>query len=364
MRDAGSEGSGGTIARLLAGAWRPESPPPLLELEELQCIAPQLHRSGSGALAWWRLRETALAHTEVGEGLHQAYRLHSLEADVHALRLTVVLDRLDGAGIDALLVKGWSVARRYPEPGLRPYSDVDLIIRPGQAEAARSVLSAPPMLGCRVDLHDGSARIDALGFDQLAERAETAALDGRRVYTPGPEDHLRLLALHALRHGVFRPLWLVDLAVCLESRPARFDWDRCLGPLRRQAEWVIGAIALAERLLGARAEGTPAEGRARSLPRWITRAVMRNWARGTGTSSLAPVFDSLLSRRRQLGLVWAEALRRWDRPIEATLEVGGAFNRLPRWLFQVAAVARRTPELWTAMRRAATPERHRFIVEP
>lgn len=349
LQDVTPECTGGIIARLLAGAWRLESPRPEVESEEFERIAPLLHRTGAGALAWWCVRGTALADTETGEGLHQAYRLHTLEAELYALWLTDALHRLDVAGVDTLLIKGWGIARRYPEAGLRPYSDIDLIVRPGQAEVARSALAAPPALRCPVDLHDGPSRVDALRFDQLAERAEAAPLAGRLVRILGPEDHLRLLAIHALRHGVFRPLWLVDLAVCVEDRPPGFDWERCLGPVRRHAEWVIGAIALAERLLGARAEDTPAAGRAGTLPGWLIRAVLRSWGRGTGTSHLPPVFDALVARRRHPRLAWAEARRRWDRPIEATLEVGGPFNHLPRWLFQMVAVARRTPELLRAL---------------
>ncbi len=358
LQDVTPEWTGGVIARLLAGAWRPGNPQPEVEAEKLERIAPLLHQTGAGALAWWCIRGTAFADTETGEGFHQAYRLHTLEAEVHALRLAEILCRLDAAGIDSLLIKGWALSRRYPEVGLRPHSDVDLIVRPGEAEAARAALAAPPALECAVDLHDGPSRVDALGFDQLAERAEVAQLGTHDVRILGPEDHLRLVALHALRHGVFRPIWLVDLAVCVEGRPPGFDWERCLGPIRRQGEWVIGAVALAERLLGARAEDTPAAGRASTLPGWLIRAVLRNWARGTGTSHLAPVFDALVARRRHPRLAWVEARRRWDRPIEATIEVGGPFNRLPRWPFQVIAAARRTLELLRALRHATTPRRH------
>jgi hypothetical protein len=350
LKDVTPEGIGGTIARLLAGAWRPGDPQPDVEAEELERIAPLLHQAGTGALAWWCVRGTAFADTETGEGLHQAYRLHTLEAEVHALRLAEVLCRLDAARVDALLIKGWAIARRYPEVGLRPHSDLDLIVRPGEAKAARAALAAPPALECAVDLHDGPSRVDALSFDQLADRAEIAQLGRYSVRMLGSEDHLRLVAIHALRHGVFRPLWLVDVAVCVEGRAPGFDWERCLGPSRRQGEWVIGAVALAERLLGARTEDTPAAGRAGALPGWLVRAVLRNWARGTGTSHLAPVFDALVAHRRHPHRAWAEARRRWDRPIEATLEVGRPFNRLPRWPFQVVAAVRRTPALLRALR--------------
>ena len=355
MQHVTTHRTGGIIAQVLAGAWRTGGPPLEVEPEDLQRVAPLLHQTGTGALVWWRVRGTALADTETGEGFHQAYRLHTLEAEIHALRLNDVLCRLDAAGIDALLIKGWAIARRYPEVGLRPYTDLDLIIRPGQGEAAQGALAVPLALEGPVDVHDGPSRVDALGFEQLAERSEAVSLGDRLVRILGAEDHLRLLALHALRHGVFRPIWLIDLAVCVEGRSSGFDWERCLGPVPRQREWVIDAIALAARLLGAHVEDTPAAGRAGTLPGWLIRAVLRNWARGTGTSHLEPVFDALLARLRSPRLAWAEARRRWDRPIEATLEVGGPFNHLPRWPFQMVAVARRTPEWREALRRPTAP---------
>jgi hypothetical protein len=69
------------------------------------------------------------------------------------------------------------------------------------------------------------------------------------------------------------------------------------------------------------------------------------------------VFQALVASRRRPRVAWAEARRRWDRPIEATLEVGGPFNRLPRWPFQVAAVGRRTLELLRALRAIARRRR-------
>lgn len=339
--DDAPEAIGRVIGRSLAGAWRPDRAPCDLLADELDHVAPLLHQTGAGALAWWGLQGTPLEATKTGEGLHQAYRLHTLQAELHALRLAEVWRRLETAGIEALLIKGWAVARLYPEAGLRPYSDLDVVVRPGQAQAARAALTRPPAIEAQVDLHDGPSRVDARDFDDLSARAQDIFLGTERVRTLSAEDHLRLLAIHALRHGVFRPIWLVDLAVCVEGRRPWFDWDRCLGPVARQAEWVAAAISLSERLLGARVDGTPAAGRGDCLPGWLVVAVLRNWARATGTSHLPPVFEALWEHRRRPRAAWAEARRRWDRPIEATLEVGGPFNRLPRWPFQVAAVSSR-----------------------
>jgi hypothetical protein len=132
-----------------------------------------------------------------------------------------------------------------------------LIIRHGQISAAASCLADSSIPRHAVDLHDGPASLDTLDFDELASRAVSVTFGELTVRVPAPEDHLRILAVHALRHGMVRPLWLSDLAVAVESRPADFDWRRCLGPDRRRAEWVVAAIALAHQLLSADLTGTP-----------------------------------------------------------------------------------------------------------
>jgi hypothetical protein len=48
-------------------------------------------------------------------------------------------------------------------------------------------------------------------------------LNGAKIRILGAEDHLRLLCLHLLKHGAWRPLWLCDVAAALESRPSSFD---------------------------------------------------------------------------------------------------------------------------------------------
>lgn len=354
-----TEEPGGLVARVLTGAWRPVPPAPDFTVGQLAAVAPLIHQSGAGALAWWRIRGTALADTPVGEGFRQAYLLHAMEAEVHGIRTAEALGRLKAAGVEALVVKGWAIARQYPEVGLRPYTDLDLVIRPGMLARARAALHDAPAPRYPVDLHDGPARLSVTDFEDLASRAVHGVLAGMDVRFPAPEDHLGILALHALRHGIFRPVWLVDLAVAVETRPAAFEWTRCGGADPRRADWIISAVALASPLLGARVEGTPAAVRAQTLPRWLRRAVLRAWNRCEGTSHREAVFVALLRRLRHPAAWWEEVRLRWDRPIQATLEVDGAFNRLPRWPYQVAAAIRRVPDLGRAVRTGALRRRAR-----
>ena len=127
-----------------------------------------------------------------------------------------------------------------------------------------------------------------------------------------------------LRHGVSRPLWLCDVALAVEMRPPDFDWARCLGPSRRVAHWVICAIGLANRLLGARVNDTPFSARAGHLPRWLAPAVLRQW--GKEHRALAP----LASHLRHPGRLLAEMPAHWPNGIQATVALRRSFNAWPR----------------------------------
>ena len=117
---------GELVAIALRGAWR-ETPPPLaLGANDLRLIAPVLLRSGSAALAWWKATSAGSAPSQIPEEFLNAYKSQLLSAAVHECKVKEVFTALDAAGVDAMLVKGWAIARRYPMSALRPYGDLDL----------------------------------------------------------------------------------------------------------------------------------------------------------------------------------------------------------------------------------------------
>jgi hypothetical protein len=259
--------------------------------------------------------------------------------------------------VDPLLVKGWAVARLYPQPGLRPLGDIDLCVHPEQRDAAKTRLARPDLSAFGVDLlHEELERLGKAGWSALYARAETVNLGSTLIRVIGPEDHLAFLCMHLLRHGAWRPLWLVDIAVALESRPQNFDWDRSLGVNKRRADWIACAIGLAHYLIGAEIDGTPVAERARRLPNWLPRSVLQRWdipGLWSGGNTYVPV-ATYIRRPREL----AAGLRyRWPDPIYATVALNGPFNRAPRLPFQVANVGLRaarflvhTPQLLRAAR--------------
>jgi hypothetical protein len=185
-----------------------------------------------------------------------------------------------------------------------------------------------------VDLHQGFAKLDACSPDELYARSQLVKLGEVDMRVLGYEDHLRLLCVHLLRHGAWRPLWLCDIAVALESRPASFDWDRCLGPDRRRADWVACTIGLAHQLLGVSIDDTPVAWRASHLPGWLVPTVLKQWETPCTADHRPPeLFVTALHHPTRL----PHALRlRWPDRIAATIGLGGPLNALPRLPFQLA----------------------------
>jgi hypothetical protein len=263
--------------------------------------------------------------------LRQAYRLQTLQAGLHEEQIQQVFTGCRAAGLEPLLGKGWAVARLYPEPGLRPYGDIDLFVRPEQHAAARTVLSNPTAPHCPVDLHQGFPDLADRRLEDLYRRSRLVKLGEVEVRILGPEDHLRHLCLHLVRHGAWRPLWLCDIGAALEAQPADFDWDYCFRGARRRTDTIACAVGLAHQLLDARVDQSPVAHRARHLPRWLVPAVLRQWA-----SPYRRYTDQRMATylRNPAGVL--PALRsRWPNPIEATVSLHGPFNDLPRLPFQL-----------------------------
>ena len=322
---------GELVAALLAGSWRKQPGELKLSPSDLTTITPLLLQSGAGALAWRRLRNSALADLPDVAELQQAYRLHAIQAAVHETNIKDVLKLLRSAEVEPLLVKGWAIACQYPENGLRPYGDIDLCVHPTDYAKAREVLRDA---GDRypVDLHKGTGSLDRHDWDKLFSRSQLLPLDEALVRVLTPEDHFRVLCFHLLRHGVERPIGLCDIAVALEARSSNFNWSMCLGKTQKHAEWIRSVMGLARELLDANLGQLPFPIQEQQ-PNWIVKTVLKAWGQSFSNhfTQQAPM-DFYAHHPR--GLVQALAAR-WPTPIVGTFGVGGSFNRLPRFPYQL-----------------------------
>ncbi|MBV9958226.1 MAG: nucleotidyltransferase family protein, partial [Acidobacteria bacterium] len=306
------------ISSLLAGAWREQPPSPAISEEELNDIAPLLIASGGGALAFWKLRHSALKETRAAADLKQTYRLYTLQSAIHEREIEQVVQLLRGDGIEPLLVKGWSMARHYPEPALRPYGDIDLFVRPAQFAAAEKILSSEEGRKFFVDLHRGADHLDEQPFEELYARAEAVTLGEASFRVLSIEDHLRVLCVHFLHHGAWRPAALCDIALLTEAYGAALDWEACLTSNRKRAGWVSCTVGLAHQLLGADIKHLPIAEAARNLPRWLVPAVLREWENPVSVAHVVP--PPLAGRLRHPFETLRAIRRRWPpNPIQATI---------------------------------------------
>lgn len=382
------------VARLLTRAWHEDSGPSNLSEIELAEIALPLCQSGAGGLAWWRIRNTPLAESASGIELKQVYRRFRLSARIHEQEIKHIFSLVRAEGIEPVLVKGWSIARLYPDRALRPYGDIDLCVRPDLFATARVALKQLERIdGHYVDLHAGFANIGRGGrstlpnlgcgdssplrfwrrrsrgvlsasktekeggdesphsnketsnaaWDELFTRSQLVHLDGGKIRVLCAEDHLRVLCLHFLRSGVWRPPWLCDVALALETTNGDFDWDICLGRDRRQADWVGCTIQLAHELLGADCSHTPIPKRARHLPHWFAPAVLAQWGRNRDPNDRSRALLEFV--KTGSWSLFTEFCARWDNPVRATVRLRGSFNEWPRWPYQLGEMLLRSPEV-------------------
>ncbi|MFW6198806.1 MAG: nucleotidyltransferase family protein [Acidobacteriota bacterium] len=232
----------------------------------------------SAAIDWDRLPDLAEVHglapllyehlepmgTFVPRAARQrllTYRIqHAHAARVRAAVLAEILALYRDLEIDVLLLKGAALAHLlYPRPDLRPMRDIDLLVRPVDAERAQAALAdigftrpPSPMHGLDPAHHHlaGVTRhVDGIElgvevhrrlklrndfrptgrFDEFAPRAQACRVHGATARTLGPEDmlwHVYRHAFNAANREPLRLVWLADLVGIVERWLDRIDWDR------------------------------------------------------------------------------------------------------------------------------------------
>jgi hypothetical protein len=277
--------------------------------------------------------------------LREIYIRYALYAAEYEQQIVETIKVLRSAGVDPILVKGWAAGRLYAEPGLRPPGDIDLYVSPDQRVNAQIALDkAPPCFQHWVDFdHDEIDRDDDRDFRELYDHTEVVNLAGSAVRILGAEDHLRLLCLHLLKHGGWRPLWLCDVAAAVESQTPHFDWKRCLGKNEAWADRITCTVLLAKRLLGANVGDTPTRRRNKDLPAWLMKSLLKQWNAPYPTN--LPLFTVQV---RNIG--WKAAIgsvaRRWPNPVQATIDTNARFDRWPRLPFQLKNCVDRSMKLY------------------
>lgn len=200
-------------------------------------------------LVYWQVRSHGLTCAPaVRRIMASAYVRQKSLAEAQTRTLREVVTALTAAGIDSVVLKGGVLAHTiYPEPGLRPMDDLDILVPPDRIEAARSVLLD---LGFR-------APAAATRFDRLQHQLPIAQreVNGHTVCVELHHTLFNRIVGEALDYSTLeRPLarLTLDGVVLQHLAPLPLLWMHYRG-LRKLAEplcllHLLDMAALAERL--------------------------------------------------------------------------------------------------------------------
>jgi hypothetical protein len=250
-------------------------------LAEAHGMAPLLYTHLKAARA-----QLPLAVRRELQGLYLRHR-HANQVRTRVLR--EVLTAYDDAGIRALVLKGAALAHLvYPEPGLRPMSDLDILVSPSDLWRAQRLLAdlgfdAPLLPGhtlpprhmpaatlpteglvVQVEIHHqllSSYFDDAISYvrtliqpaRRIPHQAQTTsltvaphpfALGDLTAYTLSHEDTLQHLCRHLASHvnvwDFCRLIWVADVVILAERFVSDVDWEQ----VRRQCPAVLDMLSL------------------------------------------------------------------------------------------------------------------------
>lgn len=186
----------------------------------------------------------------------QTQRLIALRLAALYRGIGATLEGLLALGIGPLVLKGPAVAHLvYPEPTLRPFGDLDLLVREREVSATHRAMLAqgftalndhatlPPRLTPQLTAHElrywhperhllveihiddpFNTTLVARDLDGYWRRAVPVTIAGAQVRTLGVEDQVIQLCAHAHYHGYARLNWLTDLALLIRKYGAELDW--------------------------------------------------------------------------------------------------------------------------------------------
>jgi len=267
----------------------------------------------------WRSLGLPVPPDLVRAELWAAFRLQTARRLLEQIRLAC-----DGP---ILVIKGPAAACAYPEPELRPFVDLDLLVVDPEDVQAQLIAAGFKPVAVRshpdtrhhlhplqlpdhplsVEVHKHPKWIEGLrvpSLDELLEGAELAPIGVEGILTLRPAHHAVVLCAHLLSHDpLARLLRLLDVAVTAEAAdPAELDHLVAAWGMRKP--WKLTVASAAALFRGAR----------RPLP-------LRLWARNTYRAREATVIEMHLARCAAPFWImpWSAALRAAERAIGGLL---------------------------------------------
>ena len=179
--------------------------------------------------------------------------------------LLPILNKLNKENIPFFVYKGCSLIERYyRDPGLRPISDIDLVMQIKNIPLASKIIEEHGFLKARtfghhfyhddfcLDVHEDLFRLDRVPSRKFAithdgtglwERLDRLNIQGCPVQILDAYDEFIFLCWHAMKHSFSHLKWLVDLGMMYEILSRNTDFSECLSNLPddsvRKSVWYV-----------------------------------------------------------------------------------------------------------------------------
>jgi hypothetical protein len=281
-------------AKFIAAALRPPLPtatPDLLEaareVSDWDDLAELCIQNGVAPWVLACVQGSELAEMMPEEALN-ALRGHSRASALRTLTLSQALEEvlleLGSEGIGAAVLKGPAIAERfYPDAGLRPYGDIDLLVprsahdvvtavcqrlgyvvaqdhggveaaMPGTCEAAPEISYVNQEKMAVLDIHYDHLQVglEPRSMKGAWERCEPWTFQRASARAPALNDLFLFLAVHLHRHGFERAIWFKDLDLIVRREGERLDWRWLAEAAREEGVTTLfgTVLRLLQRLLG------------------------------------------------------------------------------------------------------------------
>jgi len=213
---------------------------------------------------------------EVRKKFEESYQQTVINTRVYLETAGEIASVFSRAEIDLIILRGPTLGLTlYSRPYLRPYGDLDLLIRKEDLQIAKKILgdlgliSLPGLLPDRyfekhhlhlsfkdprrnaiVELHwalDHPYTLYTVDYASLFSRGEKASFEGLKIPALSPDDRLITLCLHLVKHCPFLPqlieeddlpnlllkggwlIWLLDIHLLLAARGESLNWESIRG---------------------------------------------------------------------------------------------------------------------------------------
>lgn len=309
-------------------AWSRSDALPEMEISDWSDFLAHAEHEGLAPLIFYYARAAdrrAVIPDPAWDRLARAYHEVLARNTLFLERLAVFIRAMNGRPV--MVLKGACLAREvYPSPALRPFSDLDVLVRPADlVEAVRQLerLGYHPLgnlpdqpdtdpVGLNSVLfqaaeHEPAFHVHWHLFNSILPKYARASLDLESLWAVArpcaeggsslaPEHLLIHLAEHALRHSYDRLILLRDLAEVIVWAGPALDWERVMADSRAfgLTRPVYVSLALAREWAGAAVPGSVLAGlrsRRRGLGERLFLGLARRGRRGPEWSNLVYLAD-------------------------------------------------------------------------